>query len=284
MVQVVIITGCSSGVGLSLAVALAKSKNYKVYATLRDVSKAKDLLAEAKAAGVTEEHLVVKELDVTSDDSVNKAVKEIADAEGKIDVLVNNAGYVVTGTVEFLDINLAKAQFETNYFGVIRAIKAVLPHMRSQKSGRVVNISSVGGIQGVPFNDVYCSSKFALEGLTESMAAVYKALGIHFILIEPGAIVTKFVENAHVTDNDIGAMSPDIAELRTKYSNIMTSAMKGGQTPEEVATAIVQSIEDPTPHLRYQPNPNTAPLIKLKLADPTGDSAVNATYQRFFSS
>jgi NAD(P)-dependent dehydrogenase (short-subunit alcohol dehydrogenase family) len=151
--KVAMVTGTNSGVGLSLVVQLATA-GYAVWATMRSLGKADDLVAALTAAGVRD-RVTVDECDVASDESVVASVGRLLEAHGgRVDVLVNNAGYSVFGSVEFLDMATMKAQFETNFFGVIRAQQAVLPAMRAQGSGKIINITSVGGIWGQPFNDV----------------------------------------------------------------------------------------------------------------------------------
>jgi len=280
MSKVVLITGCSSGIGLSLAVLLASTQQYKVYATLRDPSKATDLTEAAK--DVNKKYLVVKALDVASESSSKACVEEILQIEGKIDVLVNNAGFSVAGTIENLSMDAMRNQFETNLFGAIRLMQLVVPSMRKQKSGRVLNISSVGGINGVPFNDIYCASKFALEGLSESMASLYKSFGVDIILIEPGAIVTNFLHNAKRDDISETPMDPQLKEQSDKYLAVMLPSMHNGQTPLQVAEVMKKAIEDPTPHLRYQTSELATQVAKAKLIDSTGDTTVQAMRNRFF--
>jgi len=278
--QVVLITGCSSGVGLYLAVILAANPHYKVYATMRDTNKDKEL-KEVAAARNCGERLVVKSLDVTIDSSVEKCVQEIVDAEGRIDVLVNNAGFGFAGSIETIPIEEGKKNFETNVWGVMRVTKAVLPVMRKHKSGRVITVSSVGGIYGTPFNDVYCAGKFAVEGMMESLAPVYKKIGIHAILVEPGAIVTKFIENAerHLTVPDLEALQNTYyMRMKERFTNPATF-----QTGEQVAEVIKGAIEDPEPKLRYQTNPAYSDAINGKLADPTGNLQVKISTEKLLS-
>ena len=181
-----IVTGTNSGVGLSLTVKLAAT--HRVFAGMRGVSKTKRaaLDAAASAAGVSD-NVMVTELDVNSDASVETAVAAaVAAGGGRIDVLVNNAGYTVFGSVEFLGMETMQSMMNTNFFGAVRCTKAVLPYMRKQRSGKIVYVSSVGGTVGQPFNDVYCASKFAIEGLVESQAPVFNSFGVSVTSVQPG--------------------------------------------------------------------------------------------------
>jgi len=196
MAKVVLITGASSGVGLTLSVLLARSvkPTYKVVATMRNLSKKENLL---KAAGDTfNKTLFLKQLDVCDSKSVESVVQEILKEDGRIDVLVNNAGVGLSGPVELLTVDQAKENFETNFFGVFRTTNAVLPSMKAKESGHIVQVSSMGGVRGVPFNDVYCAAKFAVEGFSESLAPLLRCFNIKVTVIEPGPILTDFVENA----------------------------------------------------------------------------------------
>ena len=196
---VALITGTNSGVGLALSVQMAST--HRVFAGMRGVSgeKRKALDEAASGAGV-DSNITVIEIDVCSDSSVETAVKDMLAQTGRCDVLVNNAGYSVFGSVEMVSMETVIAQYQTNVFGVIRMQQAVLPTMREQRSGKIINVSSVGGVWGQPFNDVYCGSKFALEGMSEAQAAVFRTFGVHITCVQPGAIKTAFVSNAKRPD------------------------------------------------------------------------------------
>ena len=165
MDKVALVTGSASGIGFETALELAR-EGYHTYATMRDVKKGDKILDIAKKENLK---ISVIELDVNNENTIKKAIETIINEKKRIDVLVNNAGYFLVGCLEDLTITDLKEQFETNFFGVIRTIQAVLPTMRSQKSGTIVNISSVAGRIGFPVTPGYISSKFALEGLSESM-------------------------------------------------------------------------------------------------------------------
>jgi NAD(P)-dependent dehydrogenase (short-subunit alcohol dehydrogenase family) len=281
--QVALITGTSSGVGLSLAVKLAEH-GWKVWATMRDTTKSGALLEAAKAKSC-EANITVDAMDVCTDDSVNASVQRMVDAFGKPGVLVNNAGYSAFGSVEMMSLEECKQQFETNVFGVVRTTKACMPHFREQRAGRIINVSSVGGIWGQPFNDIYCASKFAVEGMTESQAALFGEFGVSVSLCEPGAINSSFRENAQ---------RPDMSKLPADYQNPlkltfdaytrMFANPETSQTPEEVADSIIaNAIDAEKPPLRFQTNPSTAPVVKLTQVDPTGAAQVKVAKDTFLT-
>jgi len=194
--QIVLISGCSSGIGLATAVFLAKDaeKRFKVYATLRNLAKKEQLEEEGKdCLGDT---LIIKQMDVCSDESVEKAVQEVLDAEGRIDVLFNNAGCGLFSAVECVPISMAQDMFNVNFFGILRLIKAVLPSMKARQSGHIINNSSVGGIVGIPFLDIYSASKFAVEGLSESLAPLLQQLNIRYTILETGPVETQAPKTA----------------------------------------------------------------------------------------
>jgi len=186
--KVIIVTGSSSGIGLESSLLLARN-GYITYATMRSLEKDTSI-----KTAVQKESLPIRvvQLDVTDDNSVKNAVDHIISEAGRIDVLVNNAGYSLGGALEDLSMEEIKSQYETNLFGLIRVIQAVLPTMRKQRSGRILNISSGTGIFGFPGISAYVSTKFAVEGLSESIAYELEPFGIKVILIEPGFVKTNF--------------------------------------------------------------------------------------------
>lgn len=283
--RVVLITGCSTGIGLSTAVILAEDvKRFKVYATMRNLEKKSELEnAVGKHLG---ESLIIKALDVRNEEEVNRLVKEIEREEGRIDVLVNNAGQGLVSVFECIPIETAQHVFDTNYFGVMRMLKAVLPGMKARRKGHIINISSVIGVNGTPFSEVYSASKFALEGLTESLAPTLRKFDIRCSLIEPGPVTTSFTQNAKFLREGIDISSADEktqqllkAALKEMYNNVQTQS----QTPEQVASIIKSVILSANPHLRYQTNSKYGPgEIQAKLSDLTGDKAVQLMERRFF--
>ena len=194
----------------------------------------------------------VLQLDVTDDKSVTDAIDVISNRQGRIDVLVNNAGYEQHGPVEELSMEEIKTQFETNFFGAVRVMKAVLPMMRKQRSGTIVNVSSIGGKIGVPLNSAYVGSKFALEGFSESMKYELEGFGIKVILIEPGAVNTNYLENSRQAQK---AMNPDspYAELSKMVSEGVRERFKEtiSSSPMQVAEVILTAIKSEKPNTRY---------------------------------
>ncbi|MDQ3836390.1 MAG: SDR family oxidoreductase, partial [Thermoproteota archaeon] len=178
--QVAVVTGSSSGIGLATSLALARNR-YLTYATMRNLGKRDSI---ESVAGKQQLHIRVVQLDVTNENSIKNAIQSILSEAGRIDVLVNNAGYGLTGAFEDIEIDEIKQLYDTNLFGVIRVTQAILPIMRKQGSGRIINISSGAGRFGYPGGSAYVSSKFALEGLTESMAYELEQFGIKVVLVE----------------------------------------------------------------------------------------------------
>jgi len=212
---VAVVTGSSSGIGFETSLLLAKN-GFFTYATMRDLDKSSKIIELKQKEKLP---LEVLKLDVTDDKSVKEAVEKIANEQGTVNVLVNNAGYALVGPLEELSIQEFKEQFETNVFGAIRVTQAVLPIMRKQRQGTIVNISSIAGRIGFPLTSAYVSSKFALEGLSESMAYEIDQFGITVILIEPGVIKTNFDNNLKIgkkvsTTNDRNSPYADITEKR----------------------------------------------------------------------
>jgi len=269
MSKVVLITGCSSGIGLATAVFLAKKGN-KVHATMRTLDNKDKLVAEAEKEGVKVELL---QLDVTDDNSVKKAVAGVIKKEGRIDVLVNNAGYGLMGPAESVAMEQAKAEFEVNFFGLLRVTQAVLPYMRTQKSGHIVNISSIAGLKAMPASDLYNASKFAVEGLSEAMAPTLAMMGIKMSLIEPGPVMTKF----HKVSMKFGEKLKDVKlykEVNEKMIANRDERCKTAQTAEEIAAIIYKAITSKKPHLRYQTSEWVRNAAGEKLKELTGDSLV----------
>jgi len=281
--KVCVVTGCSSGVGLYCAVLFAK-KGFITYATMRNPSKSEKLREVAQQHGVSEDLLKVAALDVADQASVDSFFDQILQTHGFVDILVNNAGFSVQGTIENLTVEDGKFQFETNVWGCVRTMKKVLPLMRQKRSGKVLTVTSVGGFNGTPFNDVYCASKFAMEGMIESMAPLYRSFNVSLVLIEPGAILTEFIDNA-------AKRPPSDPEL-VKYMDAVFSAFKPlftpefGQTGEQVGEIIVNTAMEDDPSLRVQTNqgPVYQAMYASKLVDRTGKAGLEATTKRFFGS
>ncbi len=255
--KVAIVTGSATGIGYETAVHLAKN-GFHTYATMRNLQKANGITELAKTENLP---LSLIQLDVTDDISVTKAIDTVINESGRIDVLVNNAGYGLVGSVEDMSIEEMKAQYETNIFGVFRVTKAVLPHMRKQHGGSIVNISSIAGRIALPLYSAYVSTKFAVEGLSESMAYELEPFGIKVAIIEPGAIKTNFrrEQAAKGSSED----SP-YSSMMQSPSKAIEKMLKHRLYPEEVAKTIIQAIENPKPKLRYIVGKDAEELIELR--------------------
>lgn len=245
MQKVALVTGSSSGIGFETALALAR-EGYHTYASMRDVKKSKPLLDEAKKENLP---VSVIALDVDKPESVKSAISQIMAEKQRIDVLVNNAGYGLFGCLEDLSIDEIKEQFETNFFSIIRMIQEVAPIMRAQKAGTIVNVSSVAGRIAFPGTPAYISSKFALEGLSESMRYELSPFGINTIIIEPGAIKTNFFVALRMPKN----AKPDspYKDLTDKVVNGIKMMAEMGTPPKEVADVIVKALKEKNPLPRY---------------------------------
>ena len=244
---VVLITGCSSGFGLLAALQFAR-KGDQVYATMRNPAKAGEL---EKAKSEEKLAIEVLQLDVTDEASVTNAVRQVIDAAGRIDVLVNNAGIGAHGPVEETDDDEAKEIFETNFFGALRTIRAVLPQMRDQKSGTIVNVSSLAGRVSPPFDGIYSASKFALEAATEALHYEVHPFGIRVALVEPGGFETN-IGNTRRVPRRYTEGSP-YAEYDQRFEQALSRLPTQGERadPQVVAEAIYNAVHDETPKLRY---------------------------------
>lgn len=259
--KVAVVTGSSSGIGLETSLLLARNGFY-TYVTMRNLDKSKtitDLKQKEKLS------LEVLKLDVTTDESVKEAIHKITNEQGRIDVLVNNAGYALVGPFEELSIEEFKEQFETNVFGVIRVTQSVLPIMRRQKCGTIVNISSIAGKIGFPLTSAYVSSKFALEGLCESMACEVEQFGIKVILIEPGVIKTNFDNNLKIGKRVSIVPNSSYAEMTQKRISGFKPRFESGSPPMEVATVILKAItSENLSELRYMVGNDAFKLMEIR--------------------
>jgi NAD(P)-dependent dehydrogenase (short-subunit alcohol dehydrogenase family) len=269
--RIAVVTGSSSGIGFETALLLARS-GFHTYATMRNLEKSKSI---TEIANTEKLPLQVVQLDVNDDIPVKNAIDKIVvvAAENKrIDVLVNNAGYGLFGSVEDTSIEEIKAQFETNFFGVIRVTQQVLPIMRKQHSGggTIVNVSSVGGRIGVPVLSAYQSTKFALEGLSESMSYELEPFGIRVVIIEPGFIRTNIVNSSTSAQKALDPKSPYFP-LMQKVKNHFKSMMENASSsspPEEVAKVILQAITSKNQQLRYTVGNDAATIIQARMNMP----------------
>lgn len=248
--KVALITGCSTGIGLETALELARNGFY-TFASMRDLNKSNKIEEAASAENLP---IQIIQLDVNDENSVAKAVSIISAQKDRLDVLVNNAGYGLFGSVEDLTIEEIKDLFETNYFGTVRMIKSALPLMRKGDSRRtVVNISSVGGRIGAPILSAYQSTKFAVEGLSESLYYELEPFGINVVIIEPGFIKTNIMNSSLYAKNSSDSNSPyyQITKKIEGYFKFMVNDNPSIGSPSEVASVILHAITTDNPNLRY---------------------------------
>ena len=255
--KVALVTGSSSGIGYETALLLARN-GFDTFATMRNMNKSKEITEVSKRENLP---LRVMQLDVNDDRSVADAINNILNEKKSIEVVVNNAGYGLMGSVEDSSIDEIKAQFETNFFGAIRVIKEVIPIMRKQRSGTIVNVSSVAGRIGFPMGSAYVSSKFALEGLSESISYELKQFGIKIVLIEPGVINTNF---ALVTPKKALEANSSYSQLMNKMEENLFSTIANGTPPKDVANVILHSITKESPEHRYLVGNDAVELINAR--------------------
>ena len=257
MKKVALVTGSSSGIGLETVLALARDGFY-TYASMRDTTKQKKLLDIAR----TEELPVsVISLDVDDEASITSAIKKIEQESGRIDVLVNNAGYGQFGCTEDVPIEDFKRQFDTNFFSIVRIIQQVAPIMRRQSSGIIVNISSVVGRMGLPGSTAYISAKFALEGLSECLRYELGQFGIKTVLIEPGVIKTNFFESMRIPESK---KDPQYKKLTENILAGLKMMVDMGTPPSQVADSIIAAIHDREILPRYSVGADAAMFLEAK--------------------
>ncbi|XP_068775333.1 17-beta-hydroxysteroid dehydrogenase type 1 isoform X2 [Struthio camelus] len=287
----VLITGCSSGIGLALATRLASdaAQRFKaspplpaavlspaVYATVRDLAKGERL--RERLGGCRADALEVLQLDVTDPRSLAEAAGRLQGQ--RLDALVCNAGVGLMGPLETCSEQAMKSVFDVNLFGAVRTIQAFLPAMKRRRAGRIVVSSSIGGLQGVPFNAVYCASKFAVEGLCESLAMVLQPFDVHVTLVECGPVNTSFLANARRPEPEGAELRGLDAETRRLYRRYLRHCQglfgEAAQDVEEVVQVFVEALCSPRPPLRCVTTQRFAPLARLRLASPDGSDFLRA--------
>lgn len=257
MDKVALVTGSSSGIGLETSLALARD-GYRTFASMRDTKKAGELQNAAKKENLS---IDVIELDVDREESIVSAVKKIMSEAGRIDVLVNNAGYGQFGCTEDVPIEDFRKQFETNFFSIVRIIQEVAPIMRKQASGIIVNISSVVGRMGLPGSPAYISTKFALEGLSECLRYELGQFGIKTVIIEPGVIKTNFFKSMKIPESK---SDPKYKELTEKILSGLKMMVEMGTAPSQVAEVVIKAIHDKEILPRYTAGTDAAMFMEAK--------------------
>ncbi|HEX2903861.1 MAG TPA: SDR family NAD(P)-dependent oxidoreductase [Jatrophihabitans sp.] len=266
--RVTIVTGTSSGMGLHAAIELAR-RGDTVVATVRDPARADRLRAAAATAGVA---LDIRSLDVTDEAGATTLIDAVARDHGGIDVLVNNAGRGSVGTAEQLPMSEIAAQLEVNYLGPVRLAKAVLPVMRAAGRGRILTVTSVGGVVGQPFADAYCGAKFAVEGFMQSLAPVAARVGVWVSVIEPAAVASDFVANVS------RQASPGPYEQTLQaYLSRTQAAFANAQPAAEAGAAIAAAARSTTYRFRWQTSAAASAFVGLSLADLDGSSVLGQT-------
>jgi NAD(P)-dependent dehydrogenase (short-subunit alcohol dehydrogenase family) len=264
--RVVLVTGTSSGIGRACAVHLA-GRGFRVFGARRRLEQAADTFQEIA-------------MDVTDDDSVAHGIDAIYQQAGRIDVVVNNAGLGFAGAIEDTSMAEARAQFETNLFGTLRVCRAVLPRMRAQGGGRIINVSSIGGLIALPFQGLYCASKFAVEGMTEALRMEVEPFGIHVSLVEPGDFRTAFTQNRSRVAAS-GKSSVYDAQMQISLG-IMERDEQRGPAPIAVARLVEKIIAAHHPRLRYSVgmfHQRLAILLRRVLPASWFDYLIAATYK-----
>jgi NAD(P)-dependent dehydrogenase (short-subunit alcohol dehydrogenase family) len=268
--KVILITGSSRGIGRLTALELA-SRGHCVIGTMR----------KPVSFGQFSDLLTVKRLDVTDRNSIKTAIHEIIEEEGRLDVVVNNAGYGLLAPVEIVSEEEMMQQFDVNVYGAMRVVQEALPQMREQKNGHVINVSSIAGISSNPCLGWYCATKHALEALSASLAATVFQWNIQVSVIQPASTATEFAEELNLAkraleDNPYG-------DFAIRYQKRMENLIKEGQPPQEVAELIADVIESPSPHFRYQTSPRARELASQFVVDPSGDRWLDQQKETFSS-
>lgn len=254
--KVVIVTGTSSGIGFETAVLLARN-GFMTYATMRNPNKSTRL---SELANKEKLDIKIRKLDVNDETGINETIDQVISETGRIDVLVNNAGYAIFGALEDTALDEIREQFETNFFGPVRTIKAVIPIMKKQNGGKIINLSSMVGRFGVPFNSAYVASKFALEGITESTRYELHDYNIKIILVEPGIIKSHFFQNVKLSNKSTSGYS----KLLKKRMEGIETMLKKATHPEIVAEVILDIINSRNTNIRYLVGHDAEFMLKLK--------------------
>ncbi|QTD96031.1 Putative oxidoreductase SadH [Streptomyces cyanogenus] len=270
--KTVLITGTSSGIGLAAAIGAARA-GWTTIATMRDTGKAEALLKAATEAGVAD-RIQVKRLDVTDSAGITACLDEVVAEHGRLDALVNNAGAAQVGTIEQSSIDDVRAAMEVNFFGVVAVTRAALPHLRASR-GRVITVTSVGGVVGQPFNEAYCAAKFAVEGFMQSLAPVAATVGVDVTVVEPGAVASEFVANLGLDVPALLAAAGPYGTALEAYISRTQQSFSNAQTPAEAAAPIVDALTTTHPPFRVQTSQWARDFVATTLADLDG-SAVQA--------
>jgi len=281
MSKVVVITGCSAGLGIAIAVQAA-TKGHTVYATMRNLEKRALLEQAAQSAKVS---INILAMDVATSQSVDKCIKQVYAEQGRIDVLINNAGSGFVRSTEQASEEDIEWIMNVNFMGVVRTTKAVIGAMREARSGHIINISSVGGLVGQPFNEIYCASKFAVEGYTESLACyVQPTFGVNFTCVEPGGIRSEFANAALAHVQSTGGMLEDeyLPIIQKYIGGAQARGDSAYQSCDEVAEVVIKCMESEHPPVRTRTSEWSNQFCELKTAaDPDGLKLQQQVFETF---
>jgi NAD(P)-dependent dehydrogenase (short-subunit alcohol dehydrogenase family) len=263
--EIAAVTGSSTGIGFETSLTLAR-KGFHTYATMRTLESSRGSEHLTDIAKNENLPLQVIQLDVDNEKSVLDAINMIMKEKGRIDIVINNAGYALAGPLEETSMEEIKAQFETNFFGAVRVMQAAIPIMREQRRGKIVNITSMGGRVAVPLDSIYHGTKFALEGLSESLQYELASFGIKIILIEPGAVGSNFWKNLKIASKTSSHDNID-SPYKQIVNNVSESFKQMEQNtihPSEVAKVILQAVLSDNPDFRYVVGKDAAAILEAR--------------------
>lgn len=270
--SVVLITGTSSGIGLHAAIAAGRA-GHTVVATMRDLEGARALRDAAADAKVS---LDIRRLDVTEPQAATEVVAETIARHGRLDAVINNAGSGRLGTIENETVDDVRAVMEVNFFGVVALTRAALPHLRSTR-GRLITVSSVGGVIGQPFNEAYCAAKFAVEGFMESLAPVVATAGVSVTVVEPGAVASSFVANVGRDSSHGGAADDPYAAALEAYLARAATSFGSAQSARSAGEVVAALLDGDRPAFRVQTSEAARQFAAVKLADLDGSAVQRMT-------
>ena len=259
MHRVALITGCSSGIGYETALMLGRN-GFRTFATMRNTKKSDSLQEVIRKEGLD---VSIRQLDVNDDASIENTINNIKNEANRIDILINNAGFGLVGFFEDLTLDEIRDQFETNFFGVLNITKKIIPIMRLQKSGTIINISSGAGQVGFPGISAYVSTKFAIEGFSESLTYELLPYGIKVVIIEPGVIKTNFFRNCKVSEHSVKKNSTYSSSL-DKFQKNIEIMQEHATSPTDVAKVIIQVLGNSEPKQRYIVGNDVAMILEAK--------------------
>ena len=269
---ITLVTGTSSGIGLEIAVQ-AVAAGHTVVATMRNLERAGALREAAATAGVV---LDIRRLDVTEAASIDECIAGVVADHGRLDALVNNAGAGHVGTVEQESLDAVREVMEVDFFGTVAPTKAALPHLRASR-GRVVSITSVGGVVGQPFNEAYCAAKFAVEGFMESLAPVARLQGVRVSVVEPGAVASEFVANIGIDPEDAAGWAGVYGPAFEAYLARTAGSFANAQSARDAAAVVVALLDAEEPAFRVQTSSGAAAFAGIKLGDLDGSAVQGMT-------